>query len=250
MTEGYRVTKNIIIFSDGTGQAGGFRFDEARTNIYKMFRASRCGPNLRLIRASRVRSPTTRTRFAGGRRQCVRQGSAMDTQYRGAEATGFGITRNLIYCYAALIQLWRPGDRIFLLGFSRGAYTVRCLAGIIGRCGIPTHADGNAGTPIKLDDDLPKKFAAETVKHVYQFTEPLQDRPSNATPKVSPGSTGELIAAHSDAVTAAPILSTPDTARIYPYFVGVFDTVAALGNLPTFLLFFGSLLQPSQCLPA
>ncbi|ODM77105.1 DUF6527 family protein [Bradyrhizobium elkanii] len=26
------------------------------------------------------------------------------------------------------------------IGFSRGAYTVRCLAGIIARCGIPTHA--------------------------------------------------------------------------------------------------------------
>jgi Uncharacterized alpha/beta hydrolase domain (DUF2235) len=33
---------------------------------------------------------------------------------------GFGgITRNLIDCYVALIQLWRPGDRIFLIGFSR-----------------------------------------------------------------------------------------------------------------------------------
>jgi hypothetical protein len=33
----------------------------------------------------------------------------------------------------------RPGDRIFLIGFSRGAYTVRCLAGVIARCGIPVH---------------------------------------------------------------------------------------------------------------
>jgi hypothetical protein len=37
--------KNIIIFSDGTGQAGGLRPDENRSNIYKLYRATRCGPD-------------------------------------------------------------------------------------------------------------------------------------------------------------------------------------------------------------
>jgi Uncharacterized alpha/beta hydrolase domain (DUF2235) len=32
-----------------------------------------------------------------------------------AQATRFGITRNLVDCYTALIQLWRPGDRNFLI---------------------------------------------------------------------------------------------------------------------------------------
>ena len=40
------MAKNILIFSDGTGQAGGIRFDENRTNIYKLYRATRCGPEL------------------------------------------------------------------------------------------------------------------------------------------------------------------------------------------------------------
>jgi hypothetical protein len=30
------MAKNIIIFSDGTGQAGGFRFDEVRSNVYQV----------------------------------------------------------------------------------------------------------------------------------------------------------------------------------------------------------------------
>jgi uncharacterized protein (DUF2235 family) len=34
--------KNVVIFSDGTGQAGGFRFDENRSNVYKLYRATRC----------------------------------------------------------------------------------------------------------------------------------------------------------------------------------------------------------------
>ncbi|MGY3532244.1 uncharacterized protein (DUF2235 family) [Bradyrhizobium sp. USDA 4452] len=37
--------KNILIFSDGTGQAGGLRPDENRSNIYKLYRATRCGPD-------------------------------------------------------------------------------------------------------------------------------------------------------------------------------------------------------------
>jgi uncharacterized protein (DUF2235 family) len=37
--------KNILIFSDGTGQVGGLRPDENRSNIYKLFRATRCGPD-------------------------------------------------------------------------------------------------------------------------------------------------------------------------------------------------------------
>lgn len=34
--------RNLVIFSDGTGQRGGVYFDEARTNIYKLYRAARC----------------------------------------------------------------------------------------------------------------------------------------------------------------------------------------------------------------
>ncbi len=37
--------KNILIFSDGTGQVGGYAFDEDRTNIYKLYRATRIGPD-------------------------------------------------------------------------------------------------------------------------------------------------------------------------------------------------------------
>jgi len=37
--------KNILIFSDGTGQAGGISVDERRSNIYKLYRATRVGPD-------------------------------------------------------------------------------------------------------------------------------------------------------------------------------------------------------------
>ncbi|MFY9735742.1 MAG: DUF2235 domain-containing protein, partial [Rhodoplanes sp.] len=39
------MAKNILIFSDGTGQAGGLRPDQRLTNIYKLYRATRTGPD-------------------------------------------------------------------------------------------------------------------------------------------------------------------------------------------------------------
>ncbi|MEH2008448.1 DUF2235 domain-containing protein [Nostoc sp.] len=46
-------------------------------------------------------------------------------------ATGLGIDRNIEDCYRFLSLNYVPGDEIYLFGFSRGAYTVRSLAGMI-----------------------------------------------------------------------------------------------------------------------
>src|SRR5436309_2491216 len=46
--------KNIVIFSDGTGQAGGINFDEARTNVYKLYRACRLGPDTKIEPSEQV----------------------------------------------------------------------------------------------------------------------------------------------------------------------------------------------------
>jgi uncharacterized protein (DUF2235 family) len=51
-------------------------------------------------------------------------------------ATGLGISDNIKKCYTYLVDNHVEGDNIFLFGFSRGAYTVRSLAGFICRCGI------------------------------------------------------------------------------------------------------------------
>lgn len=229
--------RNIVIYSDGTGQAGGFRFDETRSNVYKMFRASRCGPDSTIDPREQVAfyDPGFGSQADGANIF----GKALRWIHNTvAQATGFGITRNLIDCYAAIIQLWRPGDRIFLIGFSRGAYTVRCLGGIVARCGIPTHAADKPDVPLKLDDASVRKLAAEAVKHVYQFTEPRKI--DAATPRQKfLLETRERIARTFRQRYGSADAAAPDSANVYPYFVGVYDTVAALGNWPTFLLFSG-----------
>jgi uncharacterized protein (DUF2235 family) len=91
--------KNLVIFSDGTGQAGGFRFDEVRGNVYKMYRATRCGPD------SLVDPREQLAFYDPGLGSQADGGHFMGRLLRWvhntvAQATGFGITRNIIDCYA------------------------------------------------------------------------------------------------------------------------------------------------------
>jgi hypothetical protein len=55
-------------------------------------------------------------------------------------AFGFGLFHNVIACYRFLAQNYEPGDEIFIVGFSRGAYTARSVAGMVGRVGLLTKA--------------------------------------------------------------------------------------------------------------
>lgn len=49
---------------------------------------------------------------------------------------GRGINRQIRRAYGFLASRYKPGDRIFLFGFSRGAYAVRSLAGVIDQVGL------------------------------------------------------------------------------------------------------------------
>ncbi|MCB1369088.1 MAG: DUF2235 domain-containing protein [Rhodobacteraceae bacterium] len=49
---------------------------------------------------------------------------------------GRGLTRQVRQVYGGIAARYRPGDRIFLFGFSRGAYAVRSLAGVIDLVGL------------------------------------------------------------------------------------------------------------------
>ncbi|NQT11445.1 MAG: DUF2235 domain-containing protein [Planctomycetes bacterium] len=51
-------------------------------------------------------------------------------------AAGIGLSKNIMSGYRWLCAVYQPGDQMFLFGFSRGAYSVRSLAGMIGSCGL------------------------------------------------------------------------------------------------------------------
>lgn len=51
-------------------------------------------------------------------------------------AFGVGLSRNLMEGYEWLAKSYREGDEIWIFGFSRGAYTARSLSGLIRKCGL------------------------------------------------------------------------------------------------------------------
>jgi uncharacterized protein (DUF2235 family) len=238
--------KNVLIFSDGTGQVGGIKFDEDRTNIYKLYRATRVGPDSCINPSEQVAfyDPGLGSKVDGGH---LYGGLARWIYNTVSQATGFGITANIIDCYAALIRLWKPGDRIFLFGFSRGAYTIRCLAAVIAKCGIPTH--DKDGGKLKLDVRSSCKVAAYAVKHVYQF---ISSRPMDEANLAQRFllDTRELLAKRfrQDYGSACP--NDPNRANVYPYFIGAFDTVAALGRPWKTLLFGGAFVAGAAIVSA
>jgi len=65
-------------------------------------------------------------------------------------AFGRGIERNVRSLYRSIVYNYEPGDELFFFGFSRGAFTVRTLAGFMNRVGL-----------IEKDDDyfLPEIYA-------------------------------------------------------------------------------------------
>ncbi len=105
--------KNIVVFSDGSGQEGGVGHN---TNIYKLFN----------IIEDRTQ------------RQIVFYDPGLGTGWRKVtgKVSGMGISHNIKQCYQFIFEHYEAGDQIFLFGFSRGAATVRSLSSFIHYFGI------------------------------------------------------------------------------------------------------------------
>jgi len=221
------MSKNIIIFSDGTGQAGGLLPDEVRTNVYKLFRATRCGPDSAIDPSKQLTfyDPGLGSQSDGG---SIKFGLLRKIRNLVSQGTGLGITDNLIDCYSAIVRLWQPDDRIFLFGFSRGAYTVRCLAGVLALCGVPRTKDGAA---LKLDPASLTAVATEAVKKVYQYGGSIEGNPFNEERQQV---AREFRARYGCAAGDKP--------NAIPYFIGVWDTVAAMGMKPPIQVVIGAAL--------
>jgi uncharacterized protein (DUF2235 family) len=54
------------------------------------------------------------------------------------DATGAGLKQNVREAYGFICHNWHEGDEIYLFGFSRGAYTARAIAGLISQFGLLT----------------------------------------------------------------------------------------------------------------
>ncbi|KAM0748014.1 hypothetical protein T439DRAFT_279820, partial [Meredithblackwellia eburnea MCA 4105] len=110
--------RNIVLCFDGTSNS----FDASLTNVPLLFSLLSADPNRQM--------------------NYYQVGIG---EYHGLAPSlfffHFGAQTQLLFFlvmdgYYFLVQNWRPGDRIFLFGFSRGAFTARALAGMVQQVGI------------------------------------------------------------------------------------------------------------------
>jgi uncharacterized protein (DUF2235 family) len=213
------MAKNILIFSDGTGQDGGMRPEQVLSNVYKLYRACRTGPTSPINPAEQISfydpglgTDTTATGMTRVR-QCY--------QKLHSSVTGRGITINIADCYEFIINHYQPGDRIFLFGFSRGAYTVRSVANLLMLCGVPTHIDG---APLPRFRRAIRDIADEAVFKVLEHGAGHPREEFEAERFELARRFRERYGSH-----FAGVDEDRHRSNVAAYFIGVFDTVAALG---------------------
>lgn len=119
--------RNIIVCLDGTGD----QFDNDNSNVVKFFAALKKD------------DPTQLTYYQTGV-------GTYSSSYKGSLKKGFSAGLDMAVgaslgvhvreAYSFLMQNYREGDKICLIGFSRGAYTARALAGMLHKVGLlPAH---------------------------------------------------------------------------------------------------------------
>lgn len=175
---------NIVICADGT-------WSRPEEDLAKDFPTN-------VLKLARAIQPSGKSRAAGSS-EVFHQHVFYDWglgSYHNALAggiTGAGIHKNILDCYRYLVQNISPKDKIFLFGFSRGAYTVRAVSGLIYNCGIVKRPD------------------ARLISEAWR----IYKSPSKAC--------------HPDGATATMFREQHALSSRAVHFVGVWDTVGALG---------------------
>jgi uncharacterized protein (DUF2235 family) len=123
--------KNIVLFSDGTGNGAASPF---KTNVWRLYQAIDIEP------------PTDPNASV----QIVYYDNGVGTENFKplaalGGALGIGVWKNVKDLYTFVCRNYQPGDQVYGFGFSRGAFTIRLLMGLIGKCGIvktKPHSEG------------------------------------------------------------------------------------------------------------
>jgi uncharacterized protein (DUF2235 family) len=190
--------KNIIVCADGTGNT---TIKDRGTNVFKLYEA--------VDQNGHRKDSSLRPQLA-----IYHDGVGTETLkwlriFSGA--TGFGLSHNVRNLYASLSRVYRPGDDIYLFGFSRGAFTVRTLAGLILGCGI---LDADA---YKVNEDFVRAVRQAYRAYRSKYRSLLFDVLAGPVRRAR----GER------APVPLNLAVTPQDARVR--FIGVWDTVDAVG---------------------
>jgi uncharacterized protein (DUF2235 family) len=211
------MSKNIVIFSDGTGQDGGVRPEQLVSNIYKLYRGARVWFDNAAHPAQQVTFYDPGLGTDIGATAITAPGRFIQKLLASVE--GRGIVHNIADCYEFIINHYEEGDRIFLFGFSRGAYTVRCVADLLRLCGIPTKTPN--GQIVRFRASM-RDIAEEATESVLEHGagHPRGGELEQQRDELARRFRDKYGSQHSE---------DEQRSNVAPYFIGVFDTVAALG---------------------
>lgn len=116
--------KTIVICLDGTGD----KFDGDNSNVVDF------------VACLKKDDPSQVTYYQSGIGTYDGSGLMSGISSMFDMAIGSGLGAHVKDAYSFLMQTYNEGDKICILGFSRGAYTARCLAGMIHKVGLlPAH---------------------------------------------------------------------------------------------------------------
>ena len=126
------MSRNLVICCDGTN----CEFGRKNTNVVRLIQ---CLDRTQSDRQALFYDPGLGTLPEPGMVSWVGRGLSKALGL----AFGAGLSRNVCEAYSFLKDFWQPGDRVFLFGFSRGAYTVRVLAGLLHTLGLLPRGNDN-----------------------------------------------------------------------------------------------------------
>lgn len=191
------MAKRIIVCSDGTGNTS---IKGRGTNVFKLFEAI----DLNGHRFDPKLTPQIALYDDGVGTENFKPLKIF------AGATGFGLGRNVRQLYKEIVRIYDPGDQIYVFGFSRGAFTVRTLVGLIATCGIVDRNKLEEKTARALQSAV--KRAYSVYRHCFRtwLAQRFLGRPTKEK---------------SDTFRRQYALDTEVRIR----FVGVWDTVDAVG---------------------
>ena len=120
--------KNIVVCIDGTGN----EYGENDTNVERMYELV-----VRDKGQIAFYDPGVGTFSVFGRTLGKEIGIIL------GKAFGVGLTENIEDAYSYLMDRFEPEDTLYLFGFSRGAFAVRCLAGMLHKVGLLQKGSSN-----------------------------------------------------------------------------------------------------------
>jgi uncharacterized protein (DUF2235 family) len=180
------MTRNLVLCCDGTSN----RFTAERTNVLKLAYALKKDINRQLV----YYHPGIGTRAPVGIGTAV---GGFWSKLAGL-AFGYGLQADVADAYVFLMNHYQPGDKVYLFGFSRGAYTARVIAGMLKLYGLSMRGN-EALVPyaVEMMWSISTARGTEKIQQYFRLAEEYT----------------KTISAHS----------------CKPHFLGVWDTVNSVG---------------------